>query len=96
MQQRLDAGYAAAGARLGAAVVPVGDAWAEALRGRPGLDLWQGDDHHPTTAGSYLAACVFADALTGRDVRGDSYTAGLDPAEARFLQTVAAGTAGMG
>jgi len=44
---------------------------------------------HPSRAGSYLAACVFFEVLTGRSPVGDAYTAGLAGAEARFLQGVA-------
>jgi uncharacterized protein DUF4886 len=92
MQARLAAGYGEAASALGAGVVPVGLAWQQAHRLEPGLQLWQDDGHHPTTAGSYLGACVFYDVLTGRSPVGDSFTAGLDGDEARFLQGVAAET----
>jgi hypothetical protein len=45
---------------------------------------------HPSRLGSYLAACVFYRTLTGQDPRGSGFTAGLDEAQARFLQDVAA------
>jgi len=53
--------------------------------------LWAWDGTHPSTAGSYLDACMFYAALTGRSPVGNPYTAGLDPSQARFLQQVAAG-----
>ncbi|MEP7286125.1 MAG: DUF4886 domain-containing protein [Chloroflexota bacterium] len=40
-------------------VVPVGMAWADALKTRPDLILHQKDMSHPDPDGSYLAACVF-------------------------------------
>ena len=92
MQRRLADGYRAAGAQLPAHVAPVGLAWAEALRRNPGLDLWNGDGVHPTRLGSYLAACVFYEVLTGRDPRRSRFTAGLGEGEARFLRDVAADT----
>ena len=72
-------------------LVPVGAAWWDARRARPGLDLWA-DDNHPNRAGSYLAACVFYAEFTGRDPRSSGYSAGLDLADARFLQEQAAAT----
>jgi hypothetical protein len=90
MQSRLADGYRAVGAQLPAHVAPVGLAWAEALRRDPGLDLWARDGMHPSRLGSYLAACVLYRALTGRDPRRSGFTAGLDEAQARFLQDVAA------
>jgi hypothetical protein len=92
MQGRLAEGYWEAASALGAGVAPVGLAWQRAHRLEPGLALWQSDGHHPTAAGSYLGACVFYEVLTGRSPVGDSYTAGLDGDEARFLQGVAAMT----
>jgi hypothetical protein len=55
------------------------------------LGLWSSDGTHPSTAGSYLDACMFYVALTGRSPVGNPYTAGLDPSQARFLQQTAAG-----
>lgn len=49
------------------------------------------DGHHPNVAGSYLAACVFYEALTGRDPKKSTFTAGLAQDDARFLQALAAG-----
>jgi hypothetical protein len=89
MQVRLAEGYSELADELSADVAPVGLAWQEALRRRPGLELWKRDGGHPSTTGSYLAACVFYAGLTGQDPRGSSYTDGLDLADARFLQDVA-------
>ena len=90
MQSRLADGYQGAGGQLPAHVAPVGLAWAEALRRDPGLDLWADDGKHPSRIGSYLAACVLYRTLTGRDPRGNGFTAGLDEAQARVLRDVAA------
>jgi hypothetical protein len=90
MQARVAKGYEDLGKRLGAAVVPVGLTWAQAIRRRPDLNLWESDGQHPTKLGSYLAACVFYAALTHRDPRDSTFNAGLTPADARFLQHTAA------
>jgi Domain of unknown function (DUF4886) len=91
MQERLAEGYNQLAGELPAYVAPAGLAWAEALRERPGLDLWDSDGRHPNEAGSYLAACVFYKVLTGRDPSRTRFTAGLGPGEARFLQRIAGG-----
>jgi hypothetical protein len=90
MQARLAEGFTDLGSLLDAEVVPVGIAWAEALRRRPGLDLWKRDGGHPSKLGSYLAACVFYGVLTGRDPTGSDFAGGLTAGEALFLQDVAA------
>ena len=89
MQVRLAEGYSKLGAELGARVAPAGLAWAEALRRKPALELWADDGRHPGRSGSYLAACVFYAALTGRDPARSRFTAGIDDRQARFLQQVA-------
>ena len=89
MQRRLAEGYSKLGAEVGARVAPAGLAWAEALRRKPALDLWADDGQHPGRMGSYLAACVFYAALTGRDPTRSRFTAGIEAGQARFLQRVA-------
>jgi hypothetical protein len=90
MQERLTSGYANLGAGLGAGVVPVGLAWSQALRRNPTLPLWADDGRHPSLQGSYLTACVFYAYLTKRSPVGNRFTAGLPPARAHLLQSVAA------
>jgi hypothetical protein len=89
MQRRLAEGYSKLGAEVGARVAPAGFAWTEALRRKPGLDLWAADGQHPGRNGSYLAACVFYAALTGCDPTRSRFTAGIEAGQARFLQRVA-------
>ncbi len=70
-------------------MIPAGLAFAKALYKRPSLSLYVEDQRHPTLAGSYLAACTVVAALYNRSPEGNAYTAGLDPATAKFLQGVA-------
>jgi len=88
MQARVDAGYLEAARAAQSAIAPVGAAWREALERRPHLSLWAADGTHPSPAGSYLAACVFYSVLTRKSPVGNSFTAGLQPSLARFLQRV--------
>jgi hypothetical protein len=89
MQQRVVGGYWDAARASASPVAPVGVAWSEALTRRPQLGLWASDGIHPSSAGSYLAACVFEALLTRRTPVGNRFTDGLDPSLARFLQRVA-------
>ena len=89
MQTRLANGYYELAEELDAAVAPVGAAWAAAVHDRPGLHLWAHDGRHPGRRGSYLAACVFYAALTGRDPAASTFTGGLPRGEAAFLQRIA-------
>jgi hypothetical protein len=54
-----------------------------------GLRLWVPDGYHPTRARAHLIACVFYALLAQRDPEASRYTAGLDSAQARWLQRIA-------
>jgi hypothetical protein len=43
---------------IGAKVAPVGPAWTIAKSLDPGIDLYAGDERHPSRTGSYVAACT--------------------------------------
>jgi hypothetical protein len=70
-------------------VIPAGLAFARSVARRPDVNLYAPDKRHPSLAGTYLAAATSYAALFKRSPVGSSYTAGLDPAVARHLQTVA-------
>lgn len=89
MQQRLREGYEELGKELSVDIVPVGDAWEAALEKRPRLELWEGDNYHPSLRGSYLAACVFYGAFYNHTPVDNEFLAGLDADEARVLQQAA-------
>ena len=44
---------------------------------------------HPSLAGTYLAACTTYAAVTRKSPVGNTYSAGLDPKLAGFLQSTA-------
>ena len=58
----------------------------------PGLNLYAPDKRHPGVAGSYLADCVTYASLFKTPTLDLKYTAGLELAIAKHLQTVAWGT----
>jgi hypothetical protein len=90
MQQRVERSYGVIGEELNIPVVPVGRAWAEALRRQPSIGLWDADGKHPSLLGSYLAACVFYRVLYDKSPAGNRFLGGLPEGDAGFLQSVAA------
>jgi len=89
MTKPLAEAYTAMGNELDALVVPVGLAFERSLKNRPDLAMLISDDRHPTTAGTYLIACTFYAALTGKSPVGLKYDAGLGADTAKYLQGVA-------
>jgi hypothetical protein len=60
--------YTAAARASGAALIPVGQAWLEAWAFDSTLALYAADGLHPSPLGTWLAALVIYEALSGRDV----------------------------
>ncbi|MFT6363331.1 MAG: hypothetical protein ACJAZ8_001748 [Planctomycetota bacterium] len=90
MQDSLTASYAELGALIGADVIPVGEAWRSSLADNPALVLHAGDNSHPNMKGSYLAAAVFFGELFDQSPVGNTFSVGLSPTNAAYLQDVAA------
>jgi hypothetical protein len=96
MQDTMTVTYARLADSLSAVLVPAGCAWARAMHTDTTLDLWNStDNYHPNPMGSYLAACVFYAVFFHQSPIGLSYTAGLSPDTAAFLQTMADQTVGI-
>ncbi|MEY4882224.1 MAG: hypothetical protein RIS34_78, partial [Pseudomonadota bacterium] len=89
MMAQLAEQYTIAGNANDALVIPAGIAFARAIATRPDIGLYQQDKRHPSMRGTYLAACTVYAATTRMSPVGLAYTAGIDPAIARFLQTIA-------
>lgn len=84
--------YVSAGNEVGAYVIPVGLAFEEAYRQRPGIQLHKSyDGSHPDLIGTYLAACVVYASLYGKSPVGNSYDyyGKVDKEMTAFLQRVA-------
>lgn len=71
-QRALDDAYCRCAGAIDASVVPVGPCWQRALREDPSAALHAEDQSHPAPMGTYLAACAFYAALTGRNPEGIS------------------------
>jgi len=103
MQDRLEAGYRAMAADAEAAgvtalIAPVGLAFREVYESEADplaadalfFSLYDGDGSHPSLAGSYLAACVFAATMLDADAEAITFVpSGLDPGVASTLRSAA-------
>ncbi|HEY0076048.1 MAG TPA: DUF4886 domain-containing protein [Abditibacteriaceae bacterium] len=69
-QEALSSAYESIAEEIGALLIPVGKAWQIALKMQPDTPLFDADGSHPSSLGSYLAACVFVAALWQKDPRG--------------------------
>ena len=62
--------YAQAAESVTGMLMPVGEAWRGAWRRDPDVPLYGPDGFHPTPTGSYLAALVIFQQITGRSPVG--------------------------
>ena len=91
MQERLMTGYYSMAEQNNATLAPVGLAWKQAMDNDPDslVDLFSGDNSHPSVSGTYLTACVMYATLFRKSPLGAKYFAGLSENDALFLQQVA-------
>jgi hypothetical protein len=89
MTAELADAYTRAGNEVKALVIPAGLAFARSIAARPDVNLYHADKRHPSPLGTYLAACTTYAALYNKSPVGLSFTAGIDPATAAYLQAVA-------
>jgi hypothetical protein len=75
---------------------PAGDAWRAVRRADPSVPLYGADRFHPDPLGTYLAALVMYERVTGRDARQlgrrvvvDGRTVAVSPETVRLLQRAA-------
>ncbi len=94
MNIALREGYSMIANQLGAAISPIGLAWATVRATQPSLNLYilndSLGDRHPNNFGAYLVACVFYSSIFGRSPEGSTYHSDIDTASAALLQQIAA------
>ena len=84
--------YVRVGNEINALVIPVGLAFEEAYRRKPGIVLHKHfDGSHPELIGTYLAACTVYASVYGKSPVGNSYDyyGRIDKDMATFLQQIA-------
>lgn len=91
MLHHLENSYRELARRIQAPVVPVGAAWAAAMKLPESIRpvLYEDDRSHPTFDGSYLTACVFFCHLTGHSCRNLPYRGKPASPAAQTLQQIA-------
>ncbi|MEQ1775341.1 MAG: DUF4886 domain-containing protein [Burkholderiales bacterium] len=92
LARRLQEMTLSVGNEVGALIIPVGLAFQEAYRQRPGIKLQMGyDDYHPTIAGQYLASSVVYASLYDRSPVGNPYDyfGAIDKDTKEFVQKIA-------
>lgn len=89
MTEQLADAYVKVGNANNAMVIPAGLAFAKSVALRPDLNLYVPDKRHPSLMGTYLAANVVYASLFRKTPVGNSYTAAMDPAVVKHLQSVA-------
>jgi len=89
MQQRLRDSYLLMGQMFGAEVCPGGVAWKRVRDTHPTMSLYQPDESHPTTIGSYLIACTFYASIFHKSPIGASAPSGVTLIDALILQQIA-------
>lgn len=89
MQDRLKASYKLFADTCQAMLAPAGEAWRQSIAMDSNLNLYQGDNSHPSMEGSYLTACVFYEVIFNKSVVNNSFVASVDPAIALSLQQIA-------
>lgn len=67
---RVSESYALAAQEVDGMLFPAGEAWRAAWRRDPSMQLYGGDDFHPSAAGTYTAALVIFGKLYGRSPVG--------------------------
>jgi len=94
MQARLRESYLQMGLDNSATVAPCGIAWKNSMTADTdsSINLYTGDNSHPSQAGTYLNACVFYATIFRKSPVGYSYLGGLTAPDALFLQEIAAAT----
>lgn len=70
-------------------VSPVGAVWNYIRHNYPNIDLYSGDGSHPSSAGSYAAACTFYSVIFRKDPMQITYKNSLDADVALHIRTAA-------
>ncbi len=76
-----------------AIVSPVGAVWRHLRIHNPDIDLYEADESHPSTAGSYAAACTFYAILFRKDPTSITWNSSLKASDAAIIRQAAADVA---
>ena len=89
MQDSLESAYMHMALSNDAICAPVGISWSNSIGNGDPIELFSTDGSHPSLAGSYLAACTFYATFFQKSPLGIEFVAGLNQADAIYLQQLA-------
>jgi PKD repeat protein len=75
-----------------AQVAPAGVAWKNSWFADSTINLWSGDNSHPSVEGTYLTANVFYASIFKQTTIGSSFANGINSSQASFLRTIGSNT----
>ncbi len=89
MQWRLRQSYCEMAELNDGFAAPVGMVWASLRENNPEIDLYYSDESHPSTYGTYVAACTFYTSIFNKSPVGAYYPDGIDESTAGIIQNAA-------
>ncbi len=90
VQADLATNYMAIADELDALMIPAGIGFMRCAQENPDIELWDADGQHPSSAGSYLTACILYSVLFQESPVNCTYIGDLEPDVALTLQQTAA------
>ncbi len=72
-----------------ALLTPAGAVWRKIRSSYPHINLYAGDDRHPSDVGTYANACAFYAAIFGKSPVGNPFFSTINPADAALIQGAA-------
>lgn len=85
--------YQAAADEIGAGISPVGPVWRHIRAEHPSIELYTADESHPSSAGSFAAACAFYTVIFKKNPALNPYNYTLTAAQATSIKDAAAAIA---
>ena len=68
---------------------PVGAVWKYLRQNHPSIELYSGDESHPSLAGSYAAACAFYTTIFRKDPTWITFNSSLSVSDAQIIRNAA-------
>ncbi len=88
MDDRLQLRYTNMADSNNAVLCPVAKVWRSLINNYPAIDLYSGDNSHPSLAGSYAAACAFYSVFFRKDPALCTYISSLSTTNADIIKNV--------
>lgn len=89
MDSTLQLRYSIMAAQNEAALAPVAKVWRKIRTEYPAMELYDGDESHPSNKGSFAAACAFYAIIFGKDPALNTYNFNLSAADAQIIKDAA-------